>query len=103
MPSSDRITIPGGLAEILADDAPNGPSSEVRPMLPRYAMLWLLVTYDDLRAMPLTPREAFVVSLVDGRTSVEMILDLSAMPEGETLTILTRLLKLGVIELHDPD
>jgi hypothetical protein len=103
VPSSDRITIPSVLAALLAEDEPESPASEVRATLPRYAVPWLVVTYDALRALPIEPRDAFLVSLVDGRSSVDMILDLSAMPQDETLAILTRLLKLGAIELHDPD
>jgi hypothetical protein len=96
VPSSDRITIPGTVGE---DD---GPASEARPILPRHAIPWLIVTFDDLRAMPLDPRDGFILSLVDGRSSIEMIIDLATLPEAETLTVLMRLLKVGAIELHDP-
>jgi hypothetical protein len=63
---------------------------------------WLVVTYDQLQAMPLGERDGFVLSLGDGRLSVEAILELAGCPEGETIGILVRLVQLGAIELHDP-
>jgi hypothetical protein len=104
VPTSDRITIPAILAEALREDGEQDPpASEVRGLLPRGAVPWLVGTYEELRRMPLDARDWFVLSLVDGRSSVQMIVDLSAMPEAETLAVLVRLLKAGAIELHDSD
>jgi len=102
--SSDRITIPGDLGSFAREserqfEASSG--SDVRSLVPLRAVPWLVVTYDQLQTMPLYAKEAFVVSLVDGRTTVEMLLDISGIPEDETLDILRKLLVLGAIELHD--
>jgi signal transduction histidine kinase len=43
--------------------------------------------------MPLDPRAGFVVSLIDGKCSVEMLLDISGMREDETLNILGKLVE----------
>jgi hypothetical protein len=66
-----------------------------------FAVPWLVVTYDELQRLPLHPRAGFVVSLIDGRCTVEMLLDVSGMREDETLDILAELLRLGAIELRD--
>jgi hypothetical protein len=63
---------------------------------------WLVVTYDALRAMPLDSRDTVVLALVDGRATVEGILDMAEMAEEEALDVLAKLLRLGAIELRDP-
>jgi hypothetical protein len=101
--SSDRITLPGDLGPLARQSErqfePTG--SDVRSLVPLRAVPWLVVTYDQLQTMPLYARDAFVVSLVDGRVTVEMLLDISGLPEDETLDIVRKLLLLGAIELHD--
>jgi hypothetical protein len=74
----------------------------VRPVVPTYAIPWLVVTLDDLRRMPLDPRAGFVISLIDGRSSVEAIADMSGMELGALMAILAKLFELGAIELRDP-
>ena len=74
--------------------------SDVRRALLTHSVPWLLLTYDQVRERPLDSRDAFVISLVDGRCTVEMILDIAGMPEDETMDILRKLLDLGVIELR---
>jgi hypothetical protein len=100
----DRITLPDDLSEFVrpSDRQFEAASSHVRAIVPLYSVPWLVVTYDDLRAMPLEGRDGFVVSLVDGRATVEMILDMAGLPEDETIDVLSRLLRLGAIELRDP-
>lgn len=75
--------------------------SDIRPVVSLSAVPWLVVTYDELRRMPLDQRTGFVVSLLDGRCTVEMLLDISGMPEDETLDIVRELVALGAIELRD--
>jgi hypothetical protein len=99
----DRITLPDIESldrESMREFAATG--SDVRPMVPLFAVPWLIVTYDDLRSMPLDPRAAFVISRIDGQSSVEMLLDLCTLPEDETLDIVADLVRLGAIELRDP-
>ena len=59
----------------------------------------LLKTRAELAAAPIDHRDAFVLSLLDGKTSVQGVVDLAAMPDGEVLGILERLAKLGIVHL----
>ncbi len=104
MGSRDRITIPGDLGKLAraSERKFEATGSEVRRRLPTGAVPWLIVTYDELRSMALRPEDAFVLSLIDGRLTVEMIFDISGMPDDDTAAILAKLLTLGAIELHDP-
>lgn len=94
-----RITVPDGLAVGAFED----PTSEIRRVVPVDAVPRVQCSVDDLKAFPLDSRDGFVVSLVDGRSSVTTILDAAAasLDEGEVMEILARLVRLGVIELRD--
>lgn len=59
----------------------------------------LLKTRRELENAPINHRDAFVLSLVDGKTSVQGVVDLAAMPDGEALAILDRLAALGIVSL----
>jgi hypothetical protein len=48
---------------------------------------------------PIDTRAAFVLSLVDGRNTVDALVDMSGMPEDEVKAILSRLARLGLIAL----
>jgi hypothetical protein len=48
---------------------------------------------------PIDTRAAFVLSLVDGRNTVEALVDMAGMPEEEVRGILSRLARLGLISL----
>jgi hypothetical protein len=100
--SSNRITLPVDLTQAARDSAREfkAADSDVRLLIPLHAVPWLVMTYDELRALPLDSRAGFVISLVDGRCTVEILLDLGGIPEDETLAILGELLRLGAIELR---
>lgn len=53
----------------------------------------------DLSSAPIGPKEAFVLSLVDGSMSIGSIVDMSAMPEPDVVEILDRLRRLGLVSL----
>jgi len=53
----------------------------------------------DLASAPIGPREAFLLALVDGSTSVQGLVDVAAMPEAEVVQILERLRRLGIVTL----
>ncbi len=76
-------------------------SSDVRPLMPLHAVPWLIMTLDQVKRMPLDSRAGRVLSLIDGRSTTEMILDMSGIQEDEAITILSRMLELGVIEIRD--
>jgi Tfp pilus assembly protein PilZ len=68
-----------------------------RPMLARTPIV--LVSKENLRAVPLDGRSGFLVSLIDGLTSVETLIDLSGMPADETLGLLEELRLRRIVEL----
>jgi len=103
--SRDRITMPEDLSAVARESERRFASadSDVRPVISPVSVPWLIVTYDVLQGLPLDPRAGFVVSLVDGRCTVEMLLDISGMPADETLDILRELVRLGAVELRAPE
>ena len=54
----------------------------------------------DVRGLSLDPREAFVLSLIDGKLDLESLIDATPMASDDTLRILERLLDEGVIALR---
>jgi len=98
----DRITIPVDLRQVARESASElrPTDSDIRPLVPMTAVPWLVVTYDALRDLPLDARAGFILSRIDGRCTVEMLLDVSSMREDETLEILRELVRLGAIELR---
>lgn len=61
---------------------------------------WLMVPISEVRTLPLDPRSAFILSLVDGISTVEMIVDMSSIPRDDGLRVLIELVALGAVELH---
>lgn len=57
----------------------------------------LAMTAAQMRGMPLDHRAGFILSHVDGVSSVETILDVSGMPGDEVLLLLQALLDKGII------
>jgi hypothetical protein len=84
-----RVDDVGEAAVALARRVSRPPASAPRMLLSR----------GELAALPLDPRDAFVLSLVDGKTSVQGLVDMAALGDGEVLTILERLAALRVLEL----
>jgi hypothetical protein len=59
----------------------------------------LKVSPDELRGLSLDHRAGFLMSMIDGISSLEMILDMSAMPQLEVLRLVADLVKQGVVTL----
>jgi hypothetical protein len=59
----------------------------------------IVSTREELGAAPLDHRDAFVLSLIDGMTSVQGLIDLAGMPEQDFNAILERLVRLGIVSL----
>lgn len=59
----------------------------------------LLATRGMIAKAPIDTRTAFVLSLVDGRNSVDAIVDMAGMPAEEVKAILARLARLGLVSL----
>ena len=55
---------------------------------------------ERLCRVPISGRAGFIVALVDGRTTVEELLDISAMSAEETLSLLEDLRLRGIIEFR---
>jgi hypothetical protein len=90
----------------------NEPRSEVRRLTPREAasigrlepssahfgrIPTIVVSIDRLREARLDHRFGFLLSLLDGSTTVGEILDLSGMPADETLSLLEQLRQRRII------
>ncbi|HEY1697982.1 MAG TPA: hypothetical protein VGG39_37740 [Polyangiaceae bacterium] len=103
MGSRDRITIPVDMRQDARDSDRRfeAADSDVRLAVPLHSVPWLVMTHDELRTLPLDNRGGHVLSLVDGRCTVEMILDISALPEDEAFDLLRELADLGAIEFRD--
>jgi len=74
------------------------PMRETRPVpIVLMAVPTLAVSRAELGRLKLDHRAGFVLSHVDGVSDVESILDVSAMPQEETLNILAELAAQGII------
>jgi hypothetical protein len=60
----------------------------------------VMVARDQLRWLSIDHRAGFVLSLVDGVSSLEMILDVSGMPELDALRILSELVQQRIISFR---
>jgi hypothetical protein len=58
----------------------------------------LAVSPSELRLLPLDPRAAFLLSHMDGRTDLDTVLDLSAMPRAKALRLVRDLFLSGIVE-----
>jgi hypothetical protein len=99
------------LLTVLASE--RDPASEVRRVAPKsattrtggssHSMLSrtpiVVVNDAELRATSLDGRSGFLVSLIDGVTSVESLIDLSGMPAEQTLAILEDLRLRRIVDL----
>lgn len=60
----------------------------------------VMIPRDQLRWLSIDHKAGFVLSLVDGVSSLEMIIDVSGMPELDTLRILSELAQQRIISLR---
>jgi twitching motility two-component system response regulator PilH len=85
------------------ENAPTGtPTREIRALVSPSMVPRLIVTVDELRDLPLDPRAAFLVSLVDGRCSVGTIADVAGIAAKDAVGIFVMLVQLRVVDLKDP-
>jgi hypothetical protein len=63
------------------------------------SVLRIVKPLDEIAHLPFDHRVGFLLGLIDGATDVETILDTSAMPEEETMSVLHELLVIGVIRV----
>jgi hypothetical protein len=55
---------------------------------------------EKIELAPLDPRDVFVLSMIDGHSSVEALLDIASVGPPELASILDRLVSLGLITLE---
>jgi hypothetical protein len=60
----------------------------------------LLKSRHELTHAPIDPRDAFVLSLIDGTSNVDAIVDISGMTSADIAAILERLAGLGIVALR---
>lgn len=100
MTGSDRKSGSGLREADTLNETEDEESGEIQRVVPMDAVPWLIITFDQLRHLPIDPRAGFLVSLIDGRSTVEMITDVAGLPKPLTLRILAKLLALKAIELR---
>jgi len=90
------------LARDLQNEAAATPTRQMRAVVSPSMVPRLTVTVDELRGLPIDPRAAFLVSLVDGGCSLAMIADIAGIPTDDAIGIFAMLVQLGIVELRDP-
>ena len=74
---------------------------QMRAARPFFSYIPIVVLEAErLRRAPIDGRAGFIVALLDGKTTVEELLDISAMPAEETLALLEQLRSGGIIEFR---
>jgi hypothetical protein len=63
------------------------------------AVPMLAIPFAELRTMPLDHRAGFLLSLVDGTSTVETILDVCGMPREEALAMIEDFAQRGILAL----
>lgn len=56
----------------------------------------------DVRTLPLDPTDGFVLTRVDGQTTVHAIASMTGLPEFSVESSVEKLVKLGAVEMYDP-
>jgi hypothetical protein len=95
MNKRDRPTIPDGLP---------GPADQISQETsppPLDGVPWLMMSHAEVMGLVMDHREGFLLSLIDGRTSIATLIDLAAMPRHKVLIIIGRWLAMGVVALHE--
>ncbi len=105
--SRPTIPVPGSAERAAGDRLAREPRSRVRSPeeqreVDRFGSLtrvpWLAIPPEVLVTMQLDATTGFLLSLVDGKTCFEELLDVCAMPHGQALRIYGALRFLGVID-----
>lgn len=84
VPRQERVSYASDITTVRRRDRSVG--------IPRVVMVPALV-----RDLPIDPRVAFVLSHIDGQSSLETLVDVTGFDRGEVRSILARLVRLGAI------
>lgn len=99
-PSAGPRSAPGGAKPerpALRVDEVGTAAVRLASRAPHDATPRVLVDRRTLASAPIDHREAFLLSLMDGRLTVAGLVDVSGMREGEVLAALQRLARLGLV------
>lgn len=97
-PSSDRARSKRSEPrQAIAIDDVGAAALDIQSRPPRGGKPKVMKSRRELAAAPIDPRDAFLLSFIDGKLSVASLVDVSGMGEGEVMTILARLRRLGII------
>ncbi len=103
LPADDFPSAPGSLSLLDEDIVRAKRIARYVTSIGSLEQVPLLVTpLEEIDPGALDPRAAFVLSQVDGRTSLDAILDVSAMSAVETLRIVWELARREIIAFPDP-
>src|SRR4051812_4274505 len=99
-PSAEKISTrrPRTRRPVRVDDVGDVAVAIASRAVPSFAPK-LLKSPVELSSAPIDPRDAFVLSLIDGKTTVAQIVDASGMPRADVAAVLDRLVQLGIIAL----
>jgi hypothetical protein len=61
----------------------------------------VIIPFEELGTVQLTPQEGFILSRLDGIWDVRSIVSITPMPEVEALRLLKRLIDRGIVELKE--
>jgi hypothetical protein len=108
-------------ARVARDSDPGGPASQDSPpsgtrLLTRpradaalgdeawasaaKGVLVVVMPQEKIKLLPLDHRAGFLLSLMDGVTDLETLLEISPMPRGEALRVVRDLFEAGVVDLR---
>ena len=58
---------------------------------------------NNITGMSLSPEEGFVISLIDGKTTIEEICTLSTLPREKTLELIASMINKGIVKIDDAE
>ncbi len=67
-----------------------------------HAVPVVALTAQEIDVRPLDARSGFLLARIDGTSSLQTLLDVSAMPWSEAMSLLEELLALGAVRLLPP-
>jgi hypothetical protein len=98
-----------GLEEVELDELPAGAEADLLEEIGQTYLSRLggrghvpftVMPPEEALSVPLDHWAGFVLSLIDGTTSIEQVIDASAMPEVEALRVLSDLYEQGIIDVR---
>ncbi len=89
-------------ADDSGDDAPLPSRAPISVDLALADIPQVVVPGHEWRSLPLDPRRAYLLSLIDGMLSIGDVLDVCGMRRGEAIAILAGLIQTGIVVVGRP-